>query len=111
MTKAQLKEKYKKEIKKMVKKIKEEYRPLKIYLFGSFVWGNFTEDSDVDFLIIKNSKKRKLDRISDVDKILSDREIPVDVLVYNPREIKERMELGDSFIEDVLDKGKLVYAK
>lgn len=48
---------YQREIKKIVKRLKEKYHPEKIYLFGSFVWGKFTPDSDVDLLIIKKQKK------------------------------------------------------
>ena len=95
----------------MLKKIIEEYQPLKIYLFGSFVWGKFTMDSDIDFLIIKRSKKNKLERIREVEKILINRETPIDVLVYTPKEIQERENLENPFIGEVLNKGKLLYAK
>ena len=101
----------KKEIKKIKEKIIQKYRPEKIILFGSYIWGKFALDSDIDFFIIKNTKKRKLDRIYEVDKLLHNRKIPVDVLIYTPKEIKERLELGDFFVEDVIKKGKLIYER
>jgi predicted nucleotidyltransferase len=111
MTLTQLKEKYKKEAKRLVEKLKKEYQPLKIYLFGSIVWGKFTFDSDLDFLIIKESKKNKLERMKEVGKILLERKAPLDILVYTPKEIEERKKLGDPFIKEILNKGKLLYEK
>ncbi|MDI6591713.1 MAG: nucleotidyltransferase domain-containing protein [Patescibacteria group bacterium] len=111
MTETQLKEKYKKEIEKIIKKIKKEYRPLKIFLFGSFVWGKFNPDSDLDLFIIKNTTKKKLDRIYEVYKLLWDKRIPLDILVYTPKEVKKRLEMGDFFIEDIIENGKLVYER
>ena len=45
-----------------VNKISFEYKPKKIILFGSYAYGNPTEESDIDFLIIKNTDKRPIDR-------------------------------------------------
>jgi predicted nucleotidyltransferase len=42
------------------KRIEEQYRPKKIILFGSYAYGEPTQDSDVDLLIIKNTDKRPL---------------------------------------------------
>ena len=101
----------KKEIDRIKIKLVQKYQPEKIILFGSYVWGKFTSDSDVDFFIIKNTKKRKLDRMYEVDKLLYDRKIPIDILVYTPKETKERLGLGDYFVEDVIKKGKLIYER
>ncbi len=72
-------------LKLVVKKIIRRYNPEKIILFGSWVWGKPDKDSDFDLLIIKNVKKRKLDRIYDVYKILEKREIPIDIIVFTPQ--------------------------
>lgn len=100
-----------KEIKKITQKIVENYKPEKVILFGSFAWGKFTPDSDVDFFIVKKTKKSKLERIYEVDKFLFDRDIPIDILVYTPKEVEERLELGDFFVEDIIKKGRLIYER
>ena len=38
----------------------QKFNPEKIILFGSYAWGKPTTDSDVDLLIIMNSKKSTL---------------------------------------------------
>lgn len=98
----------KREIKKIVKIIATKYRPQKIILYGSYASGKATKDSDLDLLIIKKTKKRFLERISDVF-FLCDTELPLEPLVYTPSEIRIRLKLGDFFIKDVLKKGKLLY--
>ncbi len=102
---------YKKEVNRLVGKIKNNYQPEKIYIFGSFIDGKITLDSDVDFFIIKKSEKSRRERHREVSRILIDREIPVDILVYTPTEVKKREKLGDFFIKDILRTGKLIYAK
>lgn len=96
-------------IKQITNKIIKEYKPEKIILFGSFAVGKSHKDSDVDLFIIKKSRKPKVERLAKVEKILSKRTLPVDILVYTPKEVEERLSLRDFFIEDIIKKGKLLY--
>ena len=100
-----------KEIEKIVNKIVKHYKPEKIILFGSFVHGKPTEDSDIDLFIIKKTKKNLLERIREVDKILINRMIPLDILVYTPEQTRKRLNLGDFFIEDITTNGKVLYER
>lgn len=102
---------YRKEIKRLAEKIKNGYQPEKIFIFGSFAEGKINPNSDVDFLIIKKTAKPRLERQREVARLLLDRLIPVDILVFTPREAAERKALGDNFIIDILKTGKLIYAK
>ena len=98
-----------KEIKKIVEQIIKNYKPEKIILFGSFAWGNPIKDSDIDLFIVKNTNKPKGERLAKVEKILSERNVPLDILVYTPGEVKKRLALGDFFVEDIVKKGKIIY--
>ncbi|MCM8809705.1 MAG: nucleotidyltransferase domain-containing protein [Candidatus Omnitrophica bacterium] len=98
----------------IVKKLVEKYDPEKVILFGSYAYGNPTEDSDIDILIIKNTdKKRRVDRFVEVKRLLynPDFYIPISPIVLTNQEVKERLEIGDDFIEEILTKGKIVYEK
>ncbi len=97
-----------KKIKKIVKIISKHYKPEKIILFGSFAWGKPNKDSDVDIFIIKNTKENRFKRQLKVRRLIKG-EIPADILVYTPKEVKKRIELGDFFIEEILKKGKVLY--
>lgn len=86
----------------------EKYKPEKIYLFGSAVSGQMTEDSDLDFLIIKDDKKDPYHRIVEVYHLI-EKDIAADFLVYTPQEFAERLRLGDPFITSILSEGKMLY--
>ena len=99
-----------KEIKKIVRQIVKKYKPEKIILFGSFAYGRPKPSSDVDLLIIKKTKEKKIKRIKDVLMQIKSN-LPVEPLIYNPEEVQERLSLGDFFFQDIIKKGKVVYEK
>ena len=98
-------------IQQLVEKIVSGYFPKKIILFGSYAYGNPTSGSDVDLLIIKNTDKRPIDRWMEVKRLLRDPDcsIPVSPLVYTEREIEERRAIRDFFLEEIFEKGKVLY--
>lgn len=97
-------------IKEITEKIVKDFQPEKIILFGSFAYGKPKPSSDIDLLIIKKSKKRKVERIKEV-LMKVESEIPLGPLVYTPKEIQERLGLGDFFFQDIFKKGKILYEK
>lgn len=96
---------------KMVEKIVKEYEPKKVILFGSYAYGEPTEDSDVDLLIIKDTDKRPIDRWVEVKRFLRGiaGTLPVAPLVYTEKELEERTAIKDFFVEEILDKGEVLY--
>ncbi|MCH8011755.1 MAG: nucleotidyltransferase domain-containing protein [Candidatus Marinimicrobia bacterium] len=94
----------------LVARLKEFYKPDLVILFGSRARGEFSEESDLDLLIVKNTKKSPLWRRVEVRKILST-EIPLDVIVYTPREFDHLKESESAFIKEILDEGRVIYEK
>jgi hypothetical protein len=35
--------------------------------------------------------------------------IPIDLLVRTPQQIQQRLEIGDSFMRDIIERGKVMY--
>ena len=97
----------------VVGKLRSEYEPLKIILFGSFAYGNPTKDSDIDLLILKNTDKRRADRFVEVKRIIynPDLKIPIFPLVYTPEELEEWLKIGDDFVKEILRKGIVLYER
>lgn len=95
----------------MVKAIAEEYKPEKIILFGSAARGEMGPDSDVDLFIIKNDLRPRHQRSVTVRRILRhvNYRVPLDIVVYTPDELQERMTLGDWFVKDVVNDGRILY--
>ena len=96
----------------MVDKLAREYRPERVVLFGSYAYGTPDEESDIDLLIIKNTPEAFIDRWETVRRILSDpkRRTPLETLILTPEEVSQRLEIGDQFIMEILEKGKVLYA-
>ncbi len=95
-------------IRKLCKRIAEAYHPEKIILFGSHAYGKPTPESDVDLLIVMDYEGRPIEQTLKIHREL-DIVTPVDVLVYSPKEVDERLQDGDMFIVDVMRRGKVMY--
>ncbi len=105
-------ERMKRFIKEMVKKIKEKYKPERIILFGSHAYGTPAPDSDIDLLIIKRTTERPVERRIRVRHIVDIRKpISFSPIVVTPAELTARMEAGDQFWQEIMTKGKVLYAR
>jgi uncharacterized protein len=95
----------------VVQKIVAGYSPSKIILFGSYAYGMPSEDSDIDLLIVKETDKRPIERWTEVKRLLRDRsrEAAVSPLVYTPEELADRIDIEDFFIQEIIEKGKVLY--
>jgi predicted nucleotidyltransferase len=100
-------------IEEILEKIITEYDPQKVILFGSYAYGRPDEESDIDLLIIKETDKRPIERWIELKRLLRDRSrmVAVSPLVYTPRELEERLVSRDFFIQEVLEKGKVLYGR
>jgi len=98
------------EIKDKVKTIAEKFEPDKIILFGSYAAGNPTSDSDVDLLIIMDTQRSTWNLAVEISSTLK-HSFPMDILVRTPQEIARRLQYGDFFIQDIMEKGKVLYER
>ncbi len=100
-----------KTIKGITNRIVKHYNPESVILFGSYGKGRCGVESDIDLLIIKETDKRAIDRRMEVEKLLSDRDVPLDIIVYTPREVRSLYSVGNPFIEEVMDTGRVLYMR
>ena len=66
------------------------------------------EGSDIDLLIVKKSDRKRSDRVDEVLELV-DADIPVELHLYTPKELDNRLQLGDFFIQDILKSGRVLY--
>jgi predicted nucleotidyltransferase len=99
------------ELKRITEIIVTKYRPEKIILFGSFAQGKIHEWSDLDLVIIKDTRKRFFQRLHEVH-LMTSPKVGVNFIVYTPAEVKRMIEKEHYFITDeILGKGKVLYEK
>jgi predicted nucleotidyltransferase len=85
--------------------------PQKIILFGSYVYGSPSRDSDVDLLVIMRTTAQPVDRYVAVSRALRPRPFPLDILVKTPEEIAAALAKGDGFIQEIVTRGRVLYAR
>ena len=103
--------KTKKLIHDITEKIVKEYNPKKIILFGSYAYGEPTEDSDIDLLVIKNTNETPMQRWIRLRRLLMTPDVMISItpFVYTEKELDERRKIRDFFIEEILKKGVVLY--
>ncbi len=98
----------KNEIENIKQQIIDKYNPEKIILFGSAVWGD-KDINDIDIFIIKSDTPYYgIDRMRELDRLIS-RNMAIDMLVYKPEEVNERLRIGDPFIKKIFKEGEVLY--
>lgn len=96
---------------KAIKRIVSELNPEKIILFGSYAHGNPTPDSDVDLLVIMDTKGSYKERYLAVSRLLRPRLFPVDIIVKTPKEIQRALRTNSYFTKEIYTKGVVLYER
>jgi predicted nucleotidyltransferase len=95
-------------IKKFGRQIGEQFGAERVILFGSYAQGKVTGDSDVDLLVIGPFKGRSVDKSVEIRMKLRP-QFPVDILIRTPEKVNQRLKMGDCFMQEILEKGKVLY--
>lgn len=100
-----------KQIRLLCDAIVREFHPEKIVLFGSYAYGKPHPDSDVDLLVVmpfEGSPFRQagiiLGHVVHTVGVL-----PMDILVRRAEQVRQRVLMGDSFMREIIERGKVIY--
>lgn len=100
-----------KKIEGMVQRIVERFHPEKIILFGSHARGTAGPDSDVDLLVIMHVQGSRRQKATEIDLSLSDREMPLDLLVVTPEQFDRDRDMIGTVIRPAAREGKVLYER
>ncbi len=94
-------------LKKISKRLKEQYDAKEVIIFGSYARNVIDENSDIDILVISETKERFFERQATVRRLMRDlkKKIPISPIVLTPQEVENRKNRGDQFIEEILKTG------
>ena len=95
-------------IKELCRQIVENFDPQKVILFGSHAYGKPNENSDVDLLVVMPFECRSVEQAIKIRQRIYPK-MPLDLLARTPAQIKERLDMGDFFIKDIIERGKILY--
>lgn len=93
--------------------------PYKIILFGSYTDGSFSENSDLDLLVVLDSPEvaqsyeEKMQNKLLVRRLIYSlsKQIPIDLVVYTKGEYDILSQNNASFFQEIKKKGKVLYEK
>lgn len=83
------------------------FNPMKVILFGSFAYGAPTVDSDIDLLVVVDTKKKFHERIQEIRAVLP-RDKAIDLIVLTPGEYQKAKE-ANPLVKEINFKGKVIY--
>ena len=100
------------QIQAVVRRIVEGYAPDKIILFGSYAYGEPTEHSDLDLLIIKEkAEAKRSERTIAVWRHLWANDFPaMDILIRTPAEMEKAAGIFQSVETIAETQGRVLYA-
>jgi predicted nucleotidyltransferase len=83
----------------------------KVILFGSVAHGDYNGASDIDLIIVKESTARLPERIAEALDRCSQVELPLPVepLVYTPREFDRLVAAQNPLVTDALRNGRVLH--
>lgn len=88
------------------------YNPFAIYLFGSYVWGQPHEESDLDVLIVIDKyNKDPYFTVVDGYRALGGLDISKDLFVLSLEEFNNCSEKQDHFFHEIKTQGREIYAR
>ncbi len=96
---------------KIVEKIIREYQPKKVILFGSYAYGEPTEDSDLDILIVTERRLNPEEAYKMRGKFLRDFSIPVQFICVSDEEFAETKDIIGGITYPASKYGEKLYEK
>ena len=97
-------------IEDLCNRIVRDFRPDRIILFGSYAYGNPSDDSDVDLLVILPFEGRNFRKSLEILNRTEPR-FPIDLLARRPDDVERRYVMGDPLVREALDRGKVLYER
>ena len=95
-------------IKEFGRRVGDEFNVEKVVLFGSYAEGIATDDSDVDLLVICSFEGKSVNKSVEIRMKLRPK-FPLDLIVRTPEKVRQRLEMGDDFMREILQEGKVLY--
>lgn len=95
----------------IVERIADEFRPVRITLFGSLARGDADRDSDIDLLVELTSVADPASAAATIRAAISDIPAPVDVFVTDAARIRRRGNAPGSVLAAALREGIVVHER
>ena len=99
------------QINDIVNRIALNYNPDKIILFGSYAHGNYSDNSDLDFILVKDTNTPKHKRGLEVRRLFYGLPISMDFKIYTSSEFSNELSNQYSFLYSAIKGSKTLYER
>ena len=99
------------QINDIVNRIAINYNPDKIILFGSYAHGNYSDNSDLDFILVKETSAPKHKRGLEVRRLFYGLTVPMDFKIYTSAEFSNELANQYSFLSSAIKGSKILYER
>jgi predicted nucleotidyltransferase len=96
------------DIQQVVEQIVSRFHPEKVILFGSHAYGDPTEDSDVDLLVVMETRGNPIHAAAGISAAI-DHPFPLDIVVFEPLQLRASVDRGGIFATEVSSRGVVLY--
>ncbi len=96
------------EIRRVTRQVVEHFHPQRVILFGSYAYGQPTEDSDVDLLVVMDTDEPPLHVAAKIAAAI-EHPFPLDIVVRTPVELAAAVQRQGVFATEVATKGVTLY--
>ena len=93
-----------------VQHVVQQFKPEKVILFGSYAYGTPKPESDVDLLVVMNTPLKEVEQAIQIRQSIRSR-MALDLLVHTPEKLAQRLKLGDFFLREITQQGKVLYER
>jgi predicted nucleotidyltransferase len=97
-------------IRAVAKQIADKFHPDQIILFGSYAYGKPRPESDVDLLVVMETSLRATEQAIQIARA-TDYHFGLDLIVHSPKQLTERLALGDFFLREIIERGQVLYER
>jgi uncharacterized protein len=84
------------------------FQPERVLVFGSHAWGTPRDESDVDLLVVMPHSGAAVEQAARIRQTVR-AGFPLDIIVRSPAAIRKRLAMGDGFIRDILERGRVLH--
>jgi predicted nucleotidyltransferase len=107
------------ELETRIKDALASLHPEKVILFGSYAWGQPTEDSDIDLYVVTQDDSMPAtyeERMRNHLKVSSllrqiNREVAIDLIVHTKPMHREFVRLDSMFAREIMNRGQVLYER
>ena len=99
------------QIEELVRRIRQKFHPERIVLFGSYAYGQATEDSDVDLLVVAKTDLAPRQRYCAVRRLIADVPASFDIIVKTPEEYNRWRSVVNHIVYFADKYGRILYER